>query len=72
MSEQLDEVELLRKDGNTRIRKKYNIGLKDRQKRMLEELKLQHKVLPPCADTCRKKCTTQITEKMRLVINLQF
>lgn len=28
---------------------------------MLEELKLKHKVLAPCAVTCRKKFTTNIT-----------
>ncbi|CAI6365895.1 unnamed protein product [Macrosiphum euphorbiae] len=72
LSEQLDAVELFRKDGNPRIRKKYNVGLKDRQMRMLEVLKLKHKVLPPCIQTCRKKCTTKISEKRRFEINLQF
>jgi len=55
LSEQLDAVELFRKDGYPRIREKYNVGLKDRQMRMLEVLKLKQKVLPPCIEACRKK-----------------
>lgn len=61
------------KEGNLRKRKKYNINKETRKRIKLNQMKENHKLLPPCdPEKCKKKCNSKISEPRRSEINKQF
>lgn len=63
----------LTKKGSVRKRKHYDTSLRERTKAK-KELKTNTKycVKPGCAEECKKKCSSNISENQRSIINKQF
>lgn len=73
-TEQISEnVIQLTKKGTIRKRKHYDIPLKER-KQNKKDLKTntQYCVKPGCSETCKKKCSSNISETQRETLNKQF
>lgn len=62
----------LTKKGTNRKRKRYETPLKERKQLKLEKIVSLHKVQQNCTDTCKKKCSRNITTARQADINKQY
>lgn len=59
------------KKGTIRKRKTYSTPLIERKKFKKEQIRIKHKLKPPCV-TCKKQCFINIPENLRQTINDQY